>query len=141
MFTLHPQLEKDCLILGDLPLCKVLLMNDALYPWCILVPRRKGIREIHELTQGDQRQLLAESGQLAHALTDLFRPDKLNIAALGNLVPQLHLHHIARFTTDPAWPRPVWGQQPARPYPAGEAAARRAALQTALGLTDRPGVS
>lgn len=141
MFTLHPQLAKDCFILGDLPLCRALLMNDANYPWCILVPRQDNIREIHELAQADQAQLLAESTRLARALTSLFRPDKLNIAALGNLVPQLHLHHIARFTTDPAWPRPVWGQHPARPYPAGAAAARRAALQAALGLANLPSVS
>lgn len=138
MFTLHPQLAHDCFTLGDLPLCRVLLMNDANYPWCILVPRRDAIREIHELANADQTQLLAESGQLARALTELFQPHKLNIAALGNQVPQLHLHHIVRFSDDPAWPRPVWGEQPARPYPAAEAASRRTALQAALGLPETP---
>ena len=115
-FELHPRLRADTHCLGDFPLCRLLLMNDRRYPWFILVPRRSGIREIFALPQRDQVQLLKESSHLATVLQHLYRADKLNIASLGNLVPQLHLHHIVRFTTDPAWPRPVWGLFPAEPY-------------------------
>ena len=96
-------------------------MNDCNYPWCILVPDREDITEIHQLEEIDQQQLIRESSRLARGLTQLYRPDKLNIAAIGNLVPQLHLHHVVRYTGDPAWPKPVWGHAPARPY-ANEAA-------------------
>lgn len=116
MFTLHPQLAKDCFVLGDGPLCRLLLMNDAHYPWTILVPRRDGIREIHELTDADRRQLWDESALLSRALMKTFGGDKLNVAALGNVVPQLHVHHIVRFKTDPAWPAPVWGRMLAQAY-------------------------
>jgi len=116
MFTLHPGLKQDTLIVGDLPLCRLLLMNDASYPWFILVPRRTGIREIYELPQQDQRQLLHESSHLAQVLAQTFPADKLNIAALGNMVPQLHVHHIVRYRCDQAWPKPVWGLFPAKPY-------------------------
>lgn len=109
-FGLHPQLAQDTHVVTDLPLCRVLLMNEARYPWFILVPRRAGIREIHELEAADRQQLWAESDQLSRALMALFQPDKLNIAALGNMVPQLHIHHLARFQTDAAWPAPVWGK-------------------------------
>jgi len=117
MAELHPQLVQDCLKLGQFPLCKLLLLQDANYPWFILVPDREAIYEIHHLTEQDQQQLLRESMILSHALEKAFAPDKLNIAALGNVVPQLHIHHIARYTTDPAWPAPVWGHQPRTPYP------------------------
>ena len=123
MFTLDPRLHKDTLPVGELPLSVVLLMNDRTYPWLILVPRRPDVREIFELSDQDQEQLLRESTQLARILYEVCRPDKLNIAALGNMVPQLHLHHIARYRTDPAWPAPVWGKSPAIPYPADEAEA------------------
>jgi diadenosine tetraphosphate (Ap4A) HIT family hydrolase len=99
-FTLHPRLMGDCLSLGSLELCRVLLMNDRTYPWLILVPQRAGITEIFELPEADQQRLIAESSCVARALMDVFRPDKLNIAAIGNLVPQLHIHHVARFRTD-----------------------------------------
>jgi diadenosine tetraphosphate (Ap4A) HIT family hydrolase len=91
-------------------------MLDANYPWFILVPDREGITEIHQLDAADRRQLLHESCALAAALERVFQADKLNIAALGNVVPQLHLHHIVRYRDDPAWPAPVWGRLPARPY-------------------------
>ena len=134
MFSLDPRLQQDTLVAGEFPLCRLLLMNDRTYPWLILVPRRPEVREIFELCQADQEQLLRESTLLARALHDLCRPDKLNIAALGNVVPQLHLHHIARFRTDPAWPAPVWGKTPAAPYAPDEA---RAFLQKlSLRLTD-----
>lgn len=116
MFVLHPQLLQDCVAIGDMPLCRLLLMNDSNYPWCILVPRREGITEIHQLNDTDQQRLLRESTLLARALSDIFRPDKLNIAALGNVVPQLHIHHIARYRHDPAWPAPVWGKHAPKPY-------------------------
>jgi diadenosine tetraphosphate (Ap4A) HIT family hydrolase len=91
-------------------------MRDANYPWFILVPDREEIREIHHLTDDDQQQLLRESMILSRALEQAFNPDKLNIAALGNMVPQLHVHHVVRYQTDPAWPAPVWGHQPAKAY-------------------------
>lgn len=91
-------------------------MNDSNYPWLILVPKREGVREIFELSESDQQQLLRESSMVSRLLVELFSPDKINIAALGNMVPQLHIHHIARFTSDPAWPAPVWGHSKAVPY-------------------------
>jgi len=121
MFILDSRLRKDTLPVGELPLSLVLLMNDRTYPWLILVPRRPDVREIFELSDQDQGQLLRESTQLARILSEICRPDKLNIAALGNMVPQLHLHHIVRYSTDPAWPAPVWGKTPAVSYPAHEA--------------------
>lgn len=132
VFELHPQLAKDGVVLGDLPLCRVLLMNDAQYPWTILVPRRAGVREIHDLNDADRRQLWDESARLSRALMDLFKGDKLNVAALGNVVPQLHVHHIVRFKSDPAWPAPVWGRLPAKPYDDDARRARVAALHAAL---------
>ena len=117
--TLHPRLAADCLRLGAFPLSELLLMNDARYPWYILVPRREGIREIYALAEADQSQLLHESSTLARAMVEALAPHKLNIAAIGNIVPQLHLHHVARFTGDAAWPAPVWGRGEAEPY-AGE---------------------
>ncbi|PSJ41460.1 HIT family protein [Zobellella taiwanensis] len=124
-FALHPRLAEDCLVLGDLPLCRVLLAKDGRYPWLILVPRRPGIREIHWLEEKDQLQLMRESCALAGLLERTLSPDKINVAALGNMVPQLHLHHLARFTTDDAWPGPVWGRHPAQPYAEPEQQARQ----------------
>ncbi|SEQ82560.1 Diadenosine tetraphosphate (Ap4A) hydrolase [Solimonas aquatica] len=115
-FELHPQLRADTLAVGDWPLSRVLLMNDTHYPWLILVPRRPGLREIYELPEGERQQLMRESCLLASTLMRLFTGDKLNVAALGNMVPQLHLHHIVRRVGDPAWPAPVWGRHPAQPY-------------------------
>jgi diadenosine tetraphosphate (Ap4A) HIT family hydrolase len=116
MFELHPNLQRDCIHVGDLPLCRVLLMNDTHYPWLILVPRRDHLRELHELNAEEQLQFLAESNTTAELLQSQFGAEKLNIAALGNMVPQLHIHHIARFSKDAAWPGPVWGVHPATPY-------------------------
>lgn len=134
MFSLHPQLADDTLTLGDFPLCRLLLMLDANYPWFILVPRREDIREIHQLGVDDQHRLLAESSQLSRLLSDYYKADKLNIAALGNLVPQLHIHHVVRYNDDPAWPRPVWGALPPRPY--ADDQARRTGLDLARRLAD-----
>jgi diadenosine tetraphosphate (Ap4A) HIT family hydrolase len=116
VFILDPRLHADSIALGRFPLSLLLLMNDRTYPWLILVPQREGIHEIFELAPDDQRQLIEESSHLAATLAALFHADKLNIAALGNLVPQLHLHHVVRFRGDPAWPAPVWGKTPAVPY-------------------------
>ncbi len=116
MIKLHPQLENDCFVLGEFSLCTLLLLDDANYPWFILLPNRENISEIHHLSEQDQQQLLAESIYFSHCLEQVFQPDKLNIAALGNVVPQLHIHHIARFTTDICWPSPVWGAVSPTPY-------------------------
>jgi diadenosine tetraphosphate (Ap4A) HIT family hydrolase len=109
MIKLHPQLEKGCITLGEFTLCSLLVVDDANYPWFILLPNREQITEIHQLSKTDQQQLLTESMFFCQCLEQVFQPDKLNIAALGNVVPQLHIHHIARFTTDACWPAPVWG--------------------------------
>ena len=116
MFTLHPQLQADCIPLGRFPLCQLLLLNDSNYPWFILVPEREAFSEIYQLSAEDQQQLMCESSHLAQRLAERFKADKMNIAALGNIVPQLHLHHIVRYQHDPAWPAPVWGKVPAKPY-------------------------
>ncbi|GEK12814.1 HIT domain-containing protein [Aliivibrio fischeri] len=108
-FQLHPRLQQDCIVLGNLPLCKVLLIKEDIGPWLILVPRIEELKEIHHMTDEQQIQFIKESSAVALLLEDNFSPDKINIGALGNLVPQLHIHHIARFTTDVAWPGPVWG--------------------------------
>lgn len=108
-FQLHPRLQQDCIILGNLPLCKVLMIKEDIGPWLILVPRIENLKEIHHMTETQQIQFIQESSAVAQLLEDNFTPDKINIGALGNLVPQLHIHHIARFTTDCAWPGPVWG--------------------------------
>jgi diadenosine tetraphosphate (Ap4A) HIT family hydrolase len=108
--AIDARLLADCLVLGRFPLCHLLLSRDANYPWCILVPDREGVAEIHQLSEADQQQLMRESSQLARVLETVFSPDKLNIAALGNVVPQLHIHHIARYRYDSAWPAPVWGR-------------------------------
>lgn len=115
-FELHPQLVKDSVWICDWPLCQLRLINDKNYPWFILVPRRPAVREIIDLSDDDQLLLWQESKKLSLLLRQHFSPDKLNIAALGNMVPQLHLHHIARFTHDKAWPAPVWGKVPAVAY-------------------------
>jgi diadenosine tetraphosphate (Ap4A) HIT family hydrolase len=115
-FALDPQLARDTFLVGDLPLSRVLLMNDANFPWAIAVPRRAGVVEVFDLATADQMQLMAEAAQLGRLLKELTGCDKINIAAIGNVVPQLHVHVVARFRTDPAWPRPVWGALPARAY-------------------------
>jgi diadenosine tetraphosphate (Ap4A) HIT family hydrolase len=133
-FELHPQLATDCHPIGDLALSHVLLLNDSRYPWVVLVPRRAEVREIYQLNDADRRCLLAESCLLGEFMMRAFGGDKLNIGALGNLVPQLHLHHVIRHEADPAWPGPVWGHSAALPYTAGPLAARVALLRDGLGL-------
>lgn len=116
MFELHPQLAADCVVLGDFPLSRVLLNRDSNYPWFILVPRRVGLTEIYQLPAAERGQLLEESCRLGELLMAVFGGDKLNVAALGNMVPQLHVHHIVRRIGDAAWPGPVWGAVPMRAY-------------------------
>jgi diadenosine tetraphosphate (Ap4A) HIT family hydrolase len=116
MFELHPQLANDCVEIARLPLCRLLLLNDAQYPWCILVPARENLREIYELSVADRAQFMLESCVVSELMQELFKADKMNVAALGNMVPQLHVHHIARYQGDRAWPGPVWGVSPSEPY-------------------------
>ena len=116
-FLLDPTLDADTLVIGRLVLSRVLLMNDARYPWLILVPERPDLAEIIDLEEAARHQLMREIGAASEALKALFRPDKLNVAALGNRVRQLHVHVIARFVSDQAWPGPVWGVGAAEAYP------------------------
>ena len=115
-WSLHPQLAKDTINIGDLPLSRVLVINDANYPWLLLVPRRIGVSEMIDLDEVEQAQLWTEIARTGRALKTVTECDKLNIAALGNVVPQLHVHVIARFRNDAAWPKPVWGAVPPRAY-------------------------
>ena len=131
-FVLHPQLAQDTHFVPELPAGRVLLMNESRYPWLILVPRRANVREIIELSADERTQLWAESDQISRTLMALFQADKLNLGALGNLVPQLHLHHLARFQTDAAWPAPVWGKFPPIACSEAQAAERVQAIQQAL---------
>ncbi|MGM0481467.1 MAG: HIT domain-containing protein [Pseudomonadota bacterium] len=119
-FELDPQLAQDSLYLTDWPLSQVRVINDNQYPWFILVPRINGVTEIIDLSEQDQQQLWHESAFLSYWLQAEYRPNKLNVAALGNQVPQLHLHHIARFKNDVAWPAPVWGVAPMQPLTEAE---------------------
>lgn len=133
-FELHPQLAADTHPLATLGLCDLRLMDDANYPWLILVPRLAEASELIDLDP-DQRQALTEEiDRIGRALRDTFRPDKLNVAALGNMVPQLHVHVIARFHADPAWPAPVWGRVDARPYSPEQLVDRINQLQAALSV-------
>lgn len=119
-FALDSTLAADTVAVGELGLCRALLMNDRRFPWLILVPRRGGKRDLDDLSTGDQTRLMADVARAARALKALFSPHKLNVAALGNVVAQLHVHVIARQTTDAAWSRPVWGVGAAEPYGPGE---------------------
>jgi diadenosine tetraphosphate (Ap4A) HIT family hydrolase len=135
-FELDPRLVADTHRNGDLPLSRVLLFDDTRFPWLVLVPRRAGMRDLIDLPRDDQHQLLDEINRCAHVLHALDRPHKLNVAALGNVVAQLHVHVIARHTGDAAWPRPVWNVgEPARFEPAA-LALRLARLRTALQLRE-----
>ena len=115
-FALDPTLARDTVPLEEWALCRVLLMNDARYPWLVLVPARAGLRDFHDLAPADMALATGEITRASKALQALFAPDKLNVAALGNMVPQLHIHVIARFKDDAAWPKPVWGVRPPEPY-------------------------
>ena len=135
-FVLHPRLAADTLPIGRLGLSRLLLINDASYPWLILVPERPDIREIHELSVADRALLIEEIALCSRALADALAvdraADKINVAALGNVVAQLHVHIIARYVNDPAWPGPVWGRAPARPYAAAAGGVLIAAVAARL---------
>lgn len=134
-WSLHPQLAQDTVPVEDLPLARVLLASDANYPWLILVPRLPGLVELIDLEENAQVQLLGEIATAAGTLKTITRCDKLNIAALGNQVPQLHVHVIARRRTDAAWPKPVWGVKPPLAYVEGEQAILLNALRQRLKLS------
>jgi diadenosine tetraphosphate (Ap4A) HIT family hydrolase len=122
-FALDPHLEADTIPVGGLALSAVLLLDDSRFPWLVLVPRRPGLTEITDLAEEDAAALMGELRLAARVMGELSRPDKINIGALGNLVPRLHLHVVGRFRSDPAWPGPVWGFGTRLPYPAHAAAA------------------
>ncbi|MDP2904500.1 MAG: HIT domain-containing protein [Methylovulum sp.] len=115
-FELHPRLQQDCIAVGRFELCRLLMMDDCHYPWFILVPEIPDLRECYQLTEPQRGLLGEESSYLAENLARLYHADKMNIAAIGNLVQQLHIHHIVRYQTDNAWPAPVWGFVAATPY-------------------------
>lgn len=131
-FQLDARLKADTHQLAAWPLCEVLMMNDAHYPWFILVPRVAAVTELYQLSQSERQQLDRESVYLGQTLMQLFQGDKLNIAALGNVVAQLHIHHIVRFQNDPAWPSPVWGKHPAQSIDDATMTARMQLLQASL---------
>jgi len=134
MFALDARLAADTLPVGDLPLCRVLLMRDRRYAWLVLVPRRDGLVEVADLPEEDRAALWREVDTAASALRAVAPCDKVNLGALGNIVRQLHVHVVARVERDAAWPGPVWGHGVAEPYAEGEAERRVAALQAALGV-------
>lgn len=134
-WSLHSTLEKDTINIGDLPLSRVLVIKDANYPWLLLVPRRADVIEITDLDEVEQAQLMTEINRVARALKEVTKPDKMNIAALGNVVPQLHVHIIARRTSDAAWPRPVWGVVPPLAHDPQEVEAFIAALHRKIWLS------
>ncbi|NBG93561.1 HIT family protein [Pseudomonas sp. 9.1(2019)] len=133
MFVLDTRLHEDTWLIGDFPLCRLLLSNDSNYPWFILVPRREGISELFQLDEHDQQLMWAETTALARTLKDAFGADKMNVATLGNVVSQLHMHVIVRYQADVAWPGPVWGKHPAKPYTQAEVGAIQDKLKSALG--------
>ncbi|MDP4987755.1 MAG: HIT domain-containing protein [Porticoccaceae bacterium] len=134
MFALDARLQQDTVCLGDYPLCRLLLMNDAQYPWFILVPRRENVSELFQLDASEQALLWRETTALAEVLKDCFAADKMNVATLGNVVSQLHMHVVVRRRDDVAWPAPVWGRYPAQPYTREQLSVLKARLQ--LVLTD-----
>lgn len=130
--TIHPQLDNDCIVLGRFELSFVLLVKDASYPWLILVPELDDITEIYQMPVAEQKLLLDESSYLAKKLMQHFNGDKMNIAALGNVVPQLHLHHVVRYINDLAWPAPIWGKHPATDYSVNQLEERICELKVLL---------
>ena len=115
-FQLHPQLQQDSIEIAQFTLSQLRLINDSQYPWFILVPQKNDISEIYQLSEKDQQQLQQESSLLTKTLVEIFKADKMNVAAIGNIVPQLHIHHIVRYKNDIAWPAPVWGKFDSIPY-------------------------
>lgn len=132
MFSLHDQLRRDTLAVCRMKLCLVQLMNDSQYPWLILVPAVENVTEIAQLSEKQRKLLINEIAQTQEVLGRVFQPHKLNVGALGNMVPQLHVHVVARFREDPAWPAPIWGRLPPRPYEEAALRATIARLQNAF---------
>lgn len=122
-FELHHRLTADCFLIGDFSLCRALLVDDNRFPWCILVPRRAALCDLHDLAETDRAALFDEIDVVSRVLKELHGADKINVAALGNQVPQLHVHVISRSVDDAAWPGPVWGVGTAVPYAEGLAEA------------------
>jgi diadenosine tetraphosphate (Ap4A) HIT family hydrolase len=132
MFELHPVLKADTVKISSLELCDVLLQTDANFPWLCLVPRRDGVREIHRLSAEDQQLLMRETSFVSERFEALTGAEKMNVAALGNMVPQLHIHVIARFAGDQAWPGPIWGIVPRKDYVDGELTKLASDIRAAL---------
>ena len=132
VFALDSRLEKDTWFVGDLPLCRLLLSNDSNYPWFVLVPRQEGISELFQLDESSQARMWSETTGVSRILGGVFNAHKMNVATLGNVVSQLHMHVIVRYQTDAAWPAPVWGQHPARPYTEEQVNAIRRQVADAL---------
>jgi diadenosine tetraphosphate (Ap4A) HIT family hydrolase len=134
-FTLHPQLAADCAVVGDLPICRVLLNTQfSQFPWLILVPMRTGCRDLTDLPPMDYPLVMDEVALVHDKLKAHTKPTKMNVGAIGNMVPQLHIHIIARHEGDEAWPKPVWGHAQPKPYSAEEAAMKVQELQGLLEL-------
>lgn len=131
-FALHPDLIRDTVEVTRLPLCRVGLMNDATYPWLVLSPMLPGLRDLHDVPPEHAPTVMAEIGRAARALQRLYTTDKINVAALGNVTPQLHIHVIARSAGDPAWPKPIWGIVPIKPYAADKLSDTVAKIRQAL---------
>ncbi len=131
-FVLNARLAADTFLVADWVFSRVLLMDDARFPWLILVPRRNGLREIHDLPAVDQSTLIADVARASRMLEAEFRPRKINVGALGNIVSQLHVHVVARSESDAAWPGPVWGNGTRVPYAEGEAERRITGLKRHL---------
>lgn len=133
-FQLHPRLQQDCIRIGRFDLCQLLMMNDSQYPWFILVPEVANVSELYQLTTTQREIFMKESCYLAEQLATLFNADKMNVANIGNMVAQLHIHHIVRYSTDIAWPAPVWGKFPAIPYTEQQITERISQLKARLGV-------
>jgi len=131
-FILHPRLKQDCIKLGRFQLCRLLLMNDSQYPWFILVPEKPELSEIYQLNKSDRTLMIEESSYLSEKLAQIYDADKMNVASLGNIVSQLHIHHIVRYQTDKTWPGPVWGKLDPIPYATSEIATIKATLASHL---------
>ena len=133
-FEVDPRLERDTLAAGDLLLCRLRLMNDSRFPWMILIPRRPGVSELSDLTATERAIAMEEATAVGRALKEMTGALKLNVGALGNIVPQLHIHVVARFAADAAWPGPVWGRGEAVPYEPAAAQTLLAGLRRKMTL-------
>lgn len=134
MFELNSTLKEDTILLASLPLCELLLMNESQFPWFILVPRKEGLRELIELSDNERELYTLESNAVSHMLLKAFHAEKLNVAALGNVIAQLHVHHIARFVGDAAWPKPVWDKCEVVPYSFAALESLHGLIKTSLSL-------